>query len=77
MSKVIKLDEFLLSDFEASALYKEKMKLYNNNKIEKRVLHLGVMVLLYNLRNHLFPVKLTSRWCGPFTMVIVFRHGAI
>jgi hypothetical protein len=33
--------------------------------------------VLYNSRLHLFPVKLKSRWTGPFIIRTVFSHGAI
>ena len=36
------LDEFLLKAYEISALYKEKMKKYHDNKIEKRNFLLGI-----------------------------------
>ncbi|XP_049381233.1 uncharacterized protein LOC125845742 [Solanum stenotomum] len=56
------LDEFLLKAYEISALYKEKMKNYHDQKIEK-------------LR--LFPSKLKSKWAGPFRVTQVFPHGAV
>ena len=39
------LDEFRLKAYESSALYKEKMKKYHDNKIEKRELMVGDLVL--------------------------------
>lgn len=34
-------------------------------------------MLLFNSRLKLFPVKLKSRWSGPFLVHKVFPHGAI
>ena len=37
----------------------------------------GQQVLLFNSRLRLFPGQLKSRWSGPFTVKIVFPHGAL
>ena len=37
----------------------------------------GERVLLFNSGLRLFPVKLKSRWSGPFTVIQVFPQGAI
>ena len=60
------LDEFRLKAYESSALYKEKMKKYHDNKIEKREFMVGNLVLLFNSRLRLFPGKLKSKWIGPY-----------
>ena len=44
------LDEFRLKAYESSALYKEKMKKYHDNKIEKREFMVGDSMLLYYSR---------------------------
>ena len=44
------LDEFRLKSYEISALYKEKMKKYHEQKIEKRDFMVGDLVLLFNFR---------------------------
>ena len=44
------LDEFCLKAYESSALYKENMKKYHDNKIEKREFMVGDLVLLFNSR---------------------------
>ena len=65
------LDEFLLKAYESSALYKEKMKKYNDQKIEKRKFVVGDLVLLFNSRLCFFPGKLKSKWIGPFLITKV------
>lgn len=72
-----KTNEFLLRAYESSTLYKEKMKLYHNRRIERRECQPGDLVFLCNSRLRLFLGKLKSRWFGPFTVVRVFPHGAI
>ena len=52
------LDEFRPKAYECSTLYKEKMKKYHDNKIEKREFMVRDLVLLFNSRLHLFPSKL-------------------
>ena len=54
------LDEFRLKAYESSALYKEKIKKYHDNKIEKREFMVGDLVLLFNSRLRLFLGKLKS-----------------
>ncbi|KAK4733611.1 hypothetical protein R3W88_007872 [Solanum pinnatisectum] len=71
------LDEFCLKAYESSALYKEKMKKYHDQKIEKREFIVGDLVLLFNSRLRLFPSKHKSKWTGPFNVTQVFPHGAV
>ncbi|KAK4721175.1 hypothetical protein R3W88_011408 [Solanum pinnatisectum] len=71
------LDEFRLKAYESSALYKEKMKRYHDQRIEKREFVMGDLVLLFNSRLHLFPGKLKSKWTGPFLHTKVLFHGAV
>ena len=49
------LDEFHLKANESSAIYKEKMKKYHDQKIEKREFAVGDFFLLFNSRICLFP----------------------
>jgi hypothetical protein len=53
------------------------MKKVHDQIILRRSFEPGQKVLLYNSRLHLFPSKLKSWWTGPFTIRIVFSHGAI
>ena len=71
------LDEFRLKAYDSSALYKEKMKKYHDNKIEKREFMVGDLVLLFNSRLRLFPSKLKSKWTGPYLVTQLFPHGAV
>ena len=71
------LDEFRLKAYESSALYKEKMKKYHDNKIEKRYFMVGDLVLLFNSILRLFLGKLKSKWTGPYTVTQLFPHGAV
>ena len=60
------LDELLLKPYESSALYKEKMKKYHDNKIEKQEFIVRDLVLLFNSMLRLFSGKLKSKWTGPY-----------
>ena len=71
------LDEFRLKAYESSALYKEKMKRYHDQRIEKREFVVSDLVLLFNSRLRLFPGKLKSKWTGPFFLTKVLPHGAV
>ncbi|KAK4707447.1 hypothetical protein R3W88_032994 [Solanum pinnatisectum] len=71
------LDVFLLKAYESSALYKEKIKKYHDQKIEKHEFVVGDLVLLFNSRLRLFPGKLKSKWTRLFKVTQVFPHGAV
>ena len=70
-------DEFRIKSYESSALYKEKMKKYHDQKIEKRKFVVGDLVLLFNSSLHLFSGKLKSKCTGPLFITKVFPHGAV
>ena len=55
------LDEFFLKAYEISSLYKEKMKKYHDQKIEKLDFMVGDLVLLFNSQVGLFSGKLKSK----------------
>ncbi|XP_069145904.1 uncharacterized protein [Solanum lycopersicum] len=71
------LDEFLLKAYESSSLYKENMKKYHDQKIEKRDFVVGDLVFYFNSRLRLFPGKLKSKWTGPFLIAQVFPRGVV
>ena len=71
------LDEFFLKAYECSALYKEKLKKYHDQKIEKHDFSVGDFVLLFNSRLCLFPVKLKSKWTGLYLITQLFPHGVV
>ena len=71
------LDEFSLKTYESLSLYKEKIKNYHDQYIEKRDLVVGDFVLLFNSRLRLFPGKLKSKWTGPYLITQLFPHGAV
>ena len=71
------LDEFHLKAYESSALYKEKMKKYHDQKIEKRDFMVGDLVLLFNSRLHLFPGKLKFKCFDPLLITQLFPHEAV
>ena len=57
--------------------YKEKMKNHHDLKIEKGEFMIGDLVLLYNSRLHLFPIKIKSKWTGPYLITQAFPQGAV
>ena len=48
------LNEFCLKAYESSAIYKENMKKYHDQKIEKREFMVAELVLLFNSRLRFF-----------------------
>ena len=71
------LEEFRLKSYESSALYKEKMKKYHENKIEKWECMVGDLVLLFNSRLCLFPGKLKSEWTSTYLVTQLFPYRAV
>ncbi|XP_015060259.1 uncharacterized protein LOC107006144 [Solanum pennellii] len=70
------IDDFRLNAYENSGIYKEKMKKYHDQQIEKREFSFRDLVLILNSRLLLFPGKLNSKWTGPFFITKVFPQGA-
>ncbi|XP_049405165.1 uncharacterized protein LOC125868579 [Solanum stenotomum] len=77
LNNMNKLDEFRLKAYENSVLYKDKMKMYHDEKIEKSEFVVGDLVLLFNSRLCLFPSKLKPKWTGAFKVTQVFPHRAV
>ncbi|CAL0324442.1 unnamed protein product [Lupinus luteus] len=75
--QIQQLEEMRLNAYESSKLYKEKVKLYHDQKIRKKEFQVGQTVLLFNSRMKLFPGKLKSKWSGPFLIKEIKSHGAI
>jgi len=71
------LEEFRNQAYENAKIYKEQTKRWHDQRIQKKELREGQLVLLFNSRLKLFPGKLKSRWSGPFLIHKVFPHGAI
>lgn len=70
------MDKFWLREYESEALYKEKMKISYDQRIEKREFSPGELVSVFNSRLQLFPGKLKSQ-SGLFTVAEVFPSGVI
>ena len=67
------LDDFFLKAYEGSSIYKDKMKKYDYQKIEKREFVVGDLVLLLNSKLRLLQGKHKSKWMGPFVITKVFH----
>ena len=75
--KLHELEELRHQAYESSRIYKERMKLYHDKKLVKKVFSPGQYVLLFNSRVKLFPGKLKSKWSGPFRVKDVRPYGAV
>jgi hypothetical protein len=73
----ITLEEIQNDAYENARIYKEKTKSLNDQMITRKEFNFGDKVLVYHSRLKLFPVKLCSRWIGPFVVSIVFPYGAV
>lgn len=77
LDQLNEIDEFRLRAYERAALYKEKMKLHHERRIEKREFQVGDLEILFNSRFKLFLSKLKSKWSGTFKVTQVFPSGLV
>ena len=71
------LDELRCESYERSRIYKERLKLFHDKNIVRKIFELDQKVLLYSSRLHMFPSKLRSRWIDPFIIKVVYPYGAV
>ena len=71
------LNELRRESYESSRIYKEKVKLFHDKNIVRKIFKPHQKVLLYSSQLHIFPGKLRSRWTGPFIVKIVHPYGAV
>ena len=58
-------------------LFKEKVKIWHDKRIQKREFNVGDHVLLYNPCLRFFAANILSKWEGPYIIEEVYRSGAI
>jgi len=51
--------------------------LFHDKHVLQKEFSLGIKVLLYDSKLHLFPGKLSSRWMGPYIVSHVFPYGVV
>lgn len=72
------LDEWRTLAYENPRLYKDKIKVYHDQRVRQdKKSEEGDQVLLYNARLRPFPCKLKSRWSRSYMITKVSSHGAI
>ena len=71
------LEELRNEAYDNARIYKEKTKMWHDQRILRREFKVGEQVLLYNSRLKLFTGKLKSRWSGPYIMVIGTPFGEV
>lgn len=67
------LGELWNNAYESARLFKEKVKMWHDEKILKRPFSTGNKALLFNSLLKLFPGKLGSRWEGPYEIEEVYN----
>ena len=71
------LDDLRRDSYESSGIYKERLKLFHDKNIVRKIFEPDQKVLLYSSRLHMFPGKLCSRWTGPFIIKVVYLYGVV
>ena len=71
------LEELKNEAYDNARIYKDKTKKWHDQKILRKELRIGELVLLYNSKLKLFLGKLKSRWSSPYIVVAVTPFGAV
>ena len=71
------LEELRNKAYDNVRIYKDKTKMWHDQKILRKEFIVGELVLLYNSKLKLFLGKLESRWSGPYTIVVVIPFRAM
>ena len=71
------LEELRNEACDSARIYKDKAKKWHDQRILRREFKAGDQVLLFNSILSVFPRKLKSNWCGPFTVVSSTQFGAV
>ena len=71
------LDELRCESYESSRIYKERLKLFHDKNLVRKIFEPHQKILLYSSRLHIFPGKVRSRWIGPFIVKVVYPYGAV
>jgi hypothetical protein len=70
-------EEWRNEAYENSKMFKEKIKIWNEKRIQYREFKQGDQVLLFNSRFKFSAGKLIFRWSGPYKIQEVYRSGAL
>ena len=71
------LEEMRNEAYNNAIIYKDKTKKWHDQKILRKELRVGDLVLQYNSRLKRFPRKIKLRWSGPYTVVTVTPFVAV
>ena len=71
------LEEIRNEAYENTLIYKERSKVFHDQKISRKTFVVGQKVFLHQSKFKLFPGKLRSRWIGPFVVTHVFPYSAV
>jgi len=71
------LDEIQAEAYESARSYKERAKLFHSKHIIRKAFSLGIKVILYDFKLHLFLGKLRSQWTGSYIISHVFPYDAV
>ena len=69
------LEELRNNAYLNSKIAKERSKNWHDQMVTQKNFQKGDKALLYDSKLHIFPIKLKSRWIGPFTIHQVYTNG--
>ena len=75
--RALQLNELRTESYENARIYKEKMKVFHDKHISRKIFEPNQKVWLFNSKLKLFPGKLRSKWEGPFIVQNVSPYGAV
>ncbi|XP_039841724.1 uncharacterized protein K02A2.6-like [Panicum virgatum] len=76
--QISKLEELRLKAYNSASIYKERMKIWYDKRLQNKEFKEGDKVLLYNSRFKLFGKgKLQSKWDGPYHSLSLGRRSLL
>jgi hypothetical protein len=76
--QISELEEMRLKAYENASIYKERIKMWYDKRLNKKEFKEGDKVLLYNSRFKTFGKrKLQSKWDKPYNVHSVLSNGAV
>ena len=77
MLQINELDEIRQGALQRTMLIQNQRKTWHDKFIKKNQFNTGHWALLFDSRFKIFKGNLTTRWMGPYEVVIAFDNGSV
>ena len=72
-----KLEEHRLIALQHQEIQKQQQKAWHDRNIKNKILSVGDLALLYNIRVKEKPKKLHTEWMGPYVVEEIHANGSV